>query len=94
MDFVARVRRGYGHDLVRARTSMEILVEAYAEEPRTGNRELVCEAYFSFVAVDENSRPIPIPPVELETERDRKLNAAANERYNARKSQRRAGKSD
>ena len=90
VDFVAPVRHGYILDMMArvhftARTSMEIYVEAIAEEPRTGKRELVCEAFFSFVAVNEQGRPIPIPPVELETERDKRLNADAKARYDARK---------
>lgn len=90
VDFVAPVRHGDLLDLTgrlhfTARTSMEIYVEAFREEPLSGERELVCEAFFSFVAVDEAMNPTPIPPVELETERDRILNHDANERYRARK---------
>jgi uncharacterized protein (TIGR00369 family) len=90
VDFMAPVRNGYILDLTArvhftARTSMEIYVEAIAEEPKTGHRELVCEAFFSFVAVDANNRPVPINPVELETERDRALNKEAKARYDARK---------
>lgn len=90
VDFVAPVRNGYILDLTgrvhfTARTSMEIYVEAYAEEPRSGDRQLVCEAFFSFVAVGDDNRPVPIPQVELETERDHRLNKEAKERYEARK---------
>ncbi|MCB9932078.1 MAG: acyl-CoA thioesterase [Planctomycetes bacterium] len=97
VDFVAPVHNGYILDMTArvhftARTSMEILVEAVAEEPRTGNRQIVCEAFFSFVAVDGDNRPTPIPPVELETERDRRLNKEARERYEARKAGRSKGR--
>ena len=97
VDFVAPVRNGYILDMssrvhFTARTSMEIYVEAYAEEPRTGNRDRVCEAFFSFVAVDEHNKPIPIPPVELETEQDKRLNKEAKARYDARKSARKAAR--
>ena len=90
VDFVAPVRNGYILDLTSrvhftARTSMEIYVEAYAEEPRSGDRQLVCEAFFSFVAVGEGNKPIPIPQVELETDRDKRLNKEAQARYEARK---------
>lgn len=90
VDFVAPVRHGQILDLsarlhFTARTSMEIYVEAWAEGPLTGNRTFVCEAFFSFVAVDENSRPTEIPTLTLETERDRKLNAEAKARYETRK---------
>ncbi|MCC7509445.1 MAG: acyl-CoA thioesterase [Planctomycetes bacterium] len=94
VDFLAPVHHGYILDMTArvhftARTSMEIYVSAIAEEPRSGARELVCEAFFSFVAVDENNRPIPVPGVVLETDTDRRLNLDAQARYNARK----AGKS-
>jgi uncharacterized protein (TIGR00369 family) len=90
VDFMAPVHEGHMLDLTArihftARTSMEIYVEAMAEAPHTGERALVCEAFFSFVAVDENMRPTDIPQVELETERDRQLNKEARERYEARK---------
>jgi acyl-CoA hydrolase len=90
VDFKAPVHNGYILDLTArvhftARTSMEIYVEAIAEEPRSGSREVVCEAFFSFVAVDQDSRPIPVPQVQLETDRDRLLNKEAKARYDARK---------
>lgn len=93
VDFVAPVHHGYILDMTArvhftARTSMEIFVEATAEEPRSGTRQLVCEAFFSFVAVNQDSRPIPIPQVELETDRDRELNKEAKARYEARKAAR------
>jgi uncharacterized protein (TIGR00369 family) len=97
VDFVAPVRHGYLLDLTArvhftARTSMEIYVEAIAEEPLSGKRDLVCEAFFSFVAVNEDMRPTPIPQVELETDRDRRLNKEANKRYEARKAGRNAAR--
>jgi uncharacterized protein (TIGR00369 family) len=90
VDFMAPVHEGYLLDLTArihftARTSMEICVEAIAEAPHTGERNLVCEAFFSFVAVNKDMRPAPLPPVELETERDKRLNKEAEERYQARK---------
>lgn len=93
VDFVAPVHHGYILDMTArvhftARTSMEIYVEAMAEEPRSGTRQLVCEAFFSFVAVNEDSRPIPIPQVELESDRDRQHNKEAKARYDARKAER------
>lgn len=90
VDFVAPVRHGYLLDLsarihFTARTSMEIYVDAWAEEPLSGERTHVCEAFFSFVAVDKQLRPIGIPQVALETERDHQLNLEARKRYDERK---------
>lgn len=93
VDFLAPVRKGHLLDLTgrvhfTARTSMEIYVDAYAEDPLTGDRHQVCEAFFSFVAVNRDDRPTAIPQVELETDRDRELNAQAKARYEARKAER------
>lgn len=44
------------------RTSMKIHIEAWATRFRTHFRELVTDATFTFVAVDDNGRPVPIPP--------------------------------
>lgn len=90
VDFVAPVKHGFLLDLTArvhftARTSMEIYVDAWAENPLTGDRKNVCKAFFSFVALDGDSQPTPIPPVELETDQDRQLNAEAQARYDARK---------
>lgn len=62
VDFVAPVRHGFLLDLtarvhLTARTSMEIYVSAFAENPLTGDRKLVCEAFFSFVALDGDDTP-------------------------------------
>ncbi len=90
VDFRLPVHEGYLLDLTArvhftARTSMEIYVDAIAEAPLTGDRALVCEAFFSFVAVGDNMKPTEIPQVKLETERDKRLNQEADARYQARK---------
>ena len=45
------------------RTSMKIHVEAWARRFRTHVREKVTEGLFTFVAIDENGRPRPVPPL-------------------------------
>ncbi|MBN9669052.1 acyl-CoA thioesterase [Roseibium aggregatum] len=42
-------------------TSMEIKLEAWALRQRYGHREKVTEAIFTFVSVDEDGRPRPVP---------------------------------
>ncbi len=44
------------------RTSMKIHIEAWARRFVTHVREKVTDAYFTFVAIDENGRPRPVPP--------------------------------
>jgi acyl-CoA thioesterase YciA len=44
------------------RTSMTIQVEAWAWRFQTRLREKVTDATFTFVAIDQDGRPRPIPP--------------------------------
>ena len=46
------------------RTSMKIHIEAWSQRFRTHVREKVTDATFTFVAIDENGRPRPVPPLE------------------------------
>lgn len=43
------------------RTSMKIHVEAFAERFLTGVRHKVTDATFTFVAIDEDGKPRPVP---------------------------------
>ncbi len=46
------------------RTSMTLDMEAWALRGRQGERVKVTEGRFTFVAIDENGRPRPVPPEE------------------------------
>ncbi len=46
------------------RTSMKIHIEAWARRFRSHAREKVTDATFTFVAIDENGRPRPVPPAD------------------------------
>ncbi|MFV0334328.1 MAG: acyl-CoA thioester hydrolase YciA [Tropicimonas sp.] len=49
-------------DIARiGRTSMAINVEAWVLRDRIGTREKVTEAVFTFVAIDADGRPRPVP---------------------------------
>ena len=47
------------------RTSMAISLEAWVLRNRIGAREKVTEAVFTFVAIDEDGRPRPVPPERI-----------------------------
>ncbi len=47
------------------RTSMEVGVRVEAENPLTGDRRHTGSAFLTLVAVDEDGRPVAIPPLEL-----------------------------
>ena len=53
------------------RTSMEIGVRVVAEHPTTGRRRNTNDCFLTFVAIDENSRPAPVPRLKLVTDEDR-----------------------
>lgn len=53
------------------RTSMEIELVVFAENPRTHTRRKCNQAIFTFVALDESMRPTPIPPLQPETQTER-----------------------
>lgn len=44
------------------RTSIRIHIEAWAKRFLTHRKEKVTEAKFTFVAIDEDGRPKPVPP--------------------------------
>ena len=50
------------------RSSMKIHIEAWARRFRTHGREKVTDATFTFVAIDENGRPRPVPPLPAEAQ--------------------------
>ncbi len=50
------------------RTSMEVGVKVVAEDFRTLEQKEILSAYFTFVAVDDDHKPVEIVPVIPETE--------------------------
>jgi len=53
-------------------TSMEIGVKVFSEDILTGEKKHTTSAYVTFVALDENHQPKPVPPVICETPEDRR----------------------
>ena len=66
-------------------TSMEVGLSVYAESPATGGARRLCNtAFFTFVAVDEHARPVPVPAVSPETDGERARYEAASRRRDLR----------
>ncbi|HEX3028271.1 MAG TPA: hotdog domain-containing protein, partial [Clostridia bacterium] len=66
------------------RTSMEVLVKAYAENIKTSSVIMTNKAYLTFVALDDNGRPTVVQPLIPETEEEKKNFSEAEERRNER----------
>jgi acyl-CoA hydrolase len=81
---VGQVVRLTGRVTATFRTSVEILVEVEGEEATTGTRWPCVTAFVTCVAIDAQSVPTPVPPVEFTTDEERALGAAAAERRMAR----------
>lgn len=65
-------------------TSMEVGIEVWAEDTATGTKRRCNHAYYTFVAVDQSGRPIPVAPVAPETEAERERYEAAARRRELR----------
>jgi len=61
------------------RTSIRVRLQAYSEDPRTGEREQTTDSYFVFVAVDEDLSSTPVDDLTVESDRCRELKEAALE---------------
>ena len=66
------------------RTSMEVGVRVESEDLKTGNRRHTSTAYLTYVALDSNSRPLPLPPLKPGTEEEKRRHREAGARRKTR----------
>jgi acyl-CoA hydrolase len=85
---IGQVVRLRAEILATFRTSMEIDVQVTGEDSVTGETWPTVEARVVFVAMDDDRRPTPVPPLLLATDADRATQAAAEERRRSRLSKR------
>ena len=93
VDFLAPVRLG---DILTVearltytgRTSMEIETVAWAESRLTGARVQACHSLLTFVAMDEQGNPTPVPGMSLRDDADRRRFEAGRARADARRAAR------
>ncbi|NVK27009.1 MAG: acyl-CoA thioesterase [Flavobacteriia bacterium] len=52
-------------------SSMEVFVDVYIEDQRSGSRIMANEAIYTFVAVDQLGNPIEVPGIEPESENEK-----------------------
>lgn len=97
LDFLSPIKTGEaicveGYVTWTHNTSMEIYVKVQAENLLTGEKRLTSRAYLTFVALDENNKPVEVPPVIPETEEEKWNYKTAQERHEARKRRRKTMK--
>lgn len=63
-------------------TSMEIFVQSFARGVLAGKKRLISQAYFTFVALDENGKASPVIPVKPSTEKEKQQFKEALSRRN------------
>lgn len=66
------------------KSSMEIGLKVFAEDFRTLARRHIISAYFTFVAVDDQMKPVKVCPVIPETEDEKRRYAEAGHRRQLR----------
>ncbi len=65
------------HVVFVGHTSMAVIANVYAEDLRTGKRRHTNECWLTFVHLDDTGKPAPVPPLQLETDEDRRLHDLA-----------------
>lgn len=73
----ARVSRAFN-------TSMEVYLKVWGEDLTHQYRYQSNEAYYTFVALDPNRKPRPVPPLEPQTDEERRLYDGALRRRQVR----------
>ena len=65
-------------------SSMEVFLEVWAEDIPAGRRVSTNRAFYTFVAVDQNGRPIEVPPLNAESDEEKELFISALRRRQLR----------
>jgi acyl-CoA hydrolase len=66
------------------RTSMEVGVKVWVENPQTGEVRHTSSAYLTFVAIDEGGKPVAVAPVIAESEEEERRYHEAGRRREQR----------
>jgi acyl-CoA hydrolase len=61
-------------------SSMEVFIDVWIEDPVTGERLKCNEAIYTFVAVDQNGAPLPVPEAIPESEEEKERYDGAQKR--------------
>jgi acyl-CoA hydrolase len=66
------------------KTSLEAQVDVFSEETLTGRRQLTSRAFLTFVAIASDGERVPVPPLIVETEEERRVCTEARARRELR----------
>ena len=66
------------------RTSMEVELVVWAENPRAQTKRQCNRAFFTFVALGDDGTPTPVPPIHPETDEERERHEEAAKRREVR----------
>jgi acyl-CoA hydrolase len=86
---VGDVVRLFGRVNAAFRTSVEVEVTVEREDTATRTRTLCADAILTFVNVGDDQKPVAAPPLACETDDDRRRDADARARRDARLARRR-----
>lgn len=72
-------------EVTRAFTSsMEVAMQVWAENMRTGERRLCTTSFYTFVSVDADGRPVPVPAIIPESDFEKERYEQAEDRRELR----------
>lgn len=71
---------------------MEVFVKVIREDLRSGKRKIAATSFLTFVGLDEDNKPIPVPQVVPETEEEKILFETAVHRKKMRENRREESK--
>ncbi|WP_248925232.1 acyl-CoA thioesterase [Paenibacillus hamazuiensis] len=74
------------------KSSMEVFVKVMTEDLISGERKIAATSFLTFVALDENKKPVPVPHVVPETEEEKRLHETAVQRAEMRRIRREESK--
>lgn len=73
-------------------SSMEVFVKIVKEDLLSGERRIAATSFLTFVALDDQKRPVPVPAAVPETEEELKLHESAPQRAEMRRIRREESK--
>lgn len=74
------------------RSSMEVFVKVVSENLLSGEKSIAALSFLTFVAIDENGKPTPVPEVVPETDEEKWLHKTASKRAAYRKTRKQESK--